>query len=646
MGLAEVVQMADRNYILDRMKSRTMTIDEFDYERLWAPPLYSLLSVDDVEQLHKIATSIRYSGKPLEKLDAIDKIMRNRGFRKFGGGTNRVVYKFLEDDSFLVKVATCDVALDDSPREFINQNRIKPFCSKCFEVSPCGTVGVFERVTPIRSREEFLSVADMVYDLITNILIGDHVMDDIGSEYFMNYGVRAGFGVVILDYSYDYFLDGNKLYCNNLLPDGTRCGGVIDYDPGFNRLSCTKCGRVYKAAELKKAIDNSVVITKGGLTGMKVELKRGNSVVSKDTEDYFDTSPKLVPRKKGKKAKVGTLKISLRGAKKVVNVEDDEDEEPVHTLNARGTIVHSQVQETPDEKRNKEFDSEVSKLNRSIHGDDDYSDEEENEEYLDNGEEESDDEDYEEDNGDFDLSDAAGYDLCSIEVISSADIDGDQDNAFKGFVMIDSDGNYLGNLNGECFLADKIMGKNVDDVVILDKDAYQQIMDDLAETKAALVEAKSMSEKDALKVKLERVKEDTDEDDSDDVDDDYESEEEDDNSNDNEYLEEDDGLEYYIDEKGVPRWKTNHNVYKKPIPDDEPTYDTSSKFIEPKDDAFGKKVKKVEEDMMGTNVPVGAAPPKNKRKDGKRPKAYDDPDEEYDYDPNKIKNNGKKNRKK
>lgn len=180
----------DRNYILNKMKGRIMTPQEFNFDALQAPPLYSLLTPTDVGDLYKLATSIRYSGNPLLRLDRIDQILKMRGFRKFTGGTNRVVYKFLEDDSFLIKVASDAVGVGDNPREWINQHHYKPFVTKVFEVSPCGTVGLFERVKPITSREEFLTIASDVFDVIRNWFTGEYVMDDIGSEYFMNWGIR------------------------------------------------------------------------------------------------------------------------------------------------------------------------------------------------------------------------------------------------------------------------------------------------------------------------------------------------------------------------------------------------------------------------------------------------------------------------
>ena len=182
----------ERSGIIDRIQSRVMNIDEFNYDHLTAPPLYSMLSQWDIDQLYKIATSLKYSGKPDVKYRAIDDIMKARGFRKLSAGTNRVVYKHLEFDTIVVKVAADAVGVKDNPREFLNQALYKPFIPKVFEVSPCGTVGLFERVVPITSREEFLSVADNIFEVLTDWFIGEYIMEDVGTKFFMNWGIRKG----------------------------------------------------------------------------------------------------------------------------------------------------------------------------------------------------------------------------------------------------------------------------------------------------------------------------------------------------------------------------------------------------------------------------------------------------------------------
>ena len=265
-----------RDFILERITSRAITPGEFNYDKMQAPPLSMLLSPYDIQELHIIATSLKLSAKPQEKYKLIDNVMRNRGFVKMAAGTNRIAYRHPEDTSFLIKIATDNIGMGDNPAEYRNQFIFKPFVTKCFEVSPCGTIGVFERVDPIISREEFLSVAGDIFTVINEWFIGEYVLADFGSNFFMNWGIRHGFGPVLLDYPYMYKIDGDKLYCRAPNPNSAtgRCDGVIDYDAGYNYLRCTKCGVKYRAKELEKKIKNKEIFVKGEST-MKFVVKSG-----------------------------------------------------------------------------------------------------------------------------------------------------------------------------------------------------------------------------------------------------------------------------------------------------------------------------------------------------------------------------------
>lgn len=267
-----------RNYIIERMKRKPVSISEFNYDNLKAPPISCMFTPQDISRLNQIATSLRLAGRPKDKYKMIDEIMTARGFVKLASGTNRIVYRPLEDNSFVVKVAIDSVGIKDSPREYANQFIFKPFVTKVFEVTPCGTLGVFERVIPITSREEYLSVASDIYTMINEWFIGEYVLEDIGTEFFMNTGIRKGFGPVIIDFPYVYKLDGNKLFCKGIdktSPTGY-CEGIIDYDAGFNHLYCTKCGTRYRAKELEEFIkDNKIIVKSKGERKMKIRTVGG-----------------------------------------------------------------------------------------------------------------------------------------------------------------------------------------------------------------------------------------------------------------------------------------------------------------------------------------------------------------------------------
>lgn len=254
--------------ILEQLTApKKKTALDFHYEDLWAPPIMSLFTPQDIQELVRIATSLRYAGNIARKYDMIDAVMKRRGFRRAHCGTNRVVYNFLEDDRFVAKVAVDRVGMEDSPAEYRNQAYFQPFCCKIFEVDPSGVISFIERVNPISSIEEFMSVKDDIFNMMVTKIIGKYIVDDLGTKAFMNFGIRmnangTAFGPVIIDFPYAYELDGAKLRCAHKIVnkhgDLEECGGEIDYDPGFNTLICNKCGREYKALDLAKEKNEDV----------------------------------------------------------------------------------------------------------------------------------------------------------------------------------------------------------------------------------------------------------------------------------------------------------------------------------------------------------------------------------------------------
>lgn len=254
---------------------------DFQWDTMVAPPLLSLLTPQDIYSLNQIAMSNKLAAKPEEKYKMIANILNPRGFKKIASGTNRVVYKYLEDQRYCIKVAFDRVGLKDNPMEFQNQFKLKPFVTRIFEVSPCGTVALVERVEPITSREEYLHIVDDIFNLLVTKIIGKYVVDDIGTNFFQNLGIRRLWGVVLLDFPYVYELDGSKMYCNWQNPyTNEYCLGEIDYDDGFNYLVCSKCGKRYQARQLAKQVEKrAIVVEKKGVTrAMEIVLMRGDNV--------------------------------------------------------------------------------------------------------------------------------------------------------------------------------------------------------------------------------------------------------------------------------------------------------------------------------------------------------------------------------
>lgn len=311
------------NELLRVLYGGVTTIPDFNYDTLTAPPLNQILwHPNDIADLRNIATSIRYAGNIKAKYNFIDEIMQRRSMVRLAAGTNRLVYRHLEIPSIVVKIAVDSEGIKNNPDEFRNQFLIKPFCTKVFEVSQCGVAGIFERVDRITSRYEFATIADDVYDLIVNVLLGKYVLEDIGTNFMYNYGIRVGFGPVLLDFPYIYELDGAKLYCDHILDDRTVCGGEIDYDHGFNFLECTKCGRLFRASDLAKPRKESGIFmqaNKKGALDMIVEICRGDEVIKrkefKDTTQFMKTKKDLTKQRREKSHSNIPIAVGVYGKK-------------------------------------------------------------------------------------------------------------------------------------------------------------------------------------------------------------------------------------------------------------------------------------------------------------------------------------------
>lgn len=270
--------------------------DTFNFDMLMGPHIYQILPPHIVEHIHQYIIDPKNSSDTGKKILYIDRVLKPYGLVRFAAGTNRAVYKYMEDQSFCVKVALDKTGLTNNPDEFKNQQFLKPFVNKIFSVSPCGTFATCERVIPIRSRQEFAAVAGDIFDVIANKFIGKYILEDIGTIWFKNWGIRGGFGPVLLDYPYLYEVDINRLFCNDMTPLGLPCGGQIDYDTGFNILYCTRCGKRHKAKQIGKAIKEKLITYKGG-NGMslKIIVKKGDKVIVDKTraDNHIDPNEVL-----------------------------------------------------------------------------------------------------------------------------------------------------------------------------------------------------------------------------------------------------------------------------------------------------------------------------------------------------------------
>lgn len=215
-------------------------------------PLLSYFTQNDIAFIHKLATSPAMHCNVKEKYRLLGELMNRRGFSLIGGGTNRRAYVCNYDKRVVAKVATDNVGFTSNLKEYVNQNVLKPFCNKIFEVSPCGSLAIIENVIPIKDVSEFTKYSQEIFDILYFKIRNNNIaMDDIGTRSMKNWGYRSGFGPVLLDYPSMYVADPKKRLCKDIL-NGKLCSGTLDYDEGFNNIVCSECGRTYLASTLSK----------------------------------------------------------------------------------------------------------------------------------------------------------------------------------------------------------------------------------------------------------------------------------------------------------------------------------------------------------------------------------------------------------
>ena len=281
--------------LLEKLYNKPKSIFDFNYNDLKAPLIYQILTPTDTGDLCYIAKSLKYAANVSKKYKLIDQIMKRRAFKKAHSGTNRVVYNFLDLQTFVAKIAIDRVGIKDNPMEYKNQELLKPFCCKIFEHDPTGVISFVERVNPVSSLEEFQSIEEDVFNLMMYLVVDRGlILDDVGSEYYMNYGVRylsngIAFGPVITDFPWVAKIDGNKLICTREMhtPLGLKvCGGEIDYSGSLSHIRCCKCGKTYTAMDLAKP---DCTIKMFGADGEELKMARAKVINRKTREVLIDT---------------------------------------------------------------------------------------------------------------------------------------------------------------------------------------------------------------------------------------------------------------------------------------------------------------------------------------------------------------------
>ena len=101
--------------LMNVMYGGTTTLEQFNWDKMRTVPILSLMSMQDIDYIRKLILSPRYSGNNKYKMDKIDEVMHFRGFTRFAGGTNRLVYIHPAAPNAVFKVAIDSVGITDNP---------------------------------------------------------------------------------------------------------------------------------------------------------------------------------------------------------------------------------------------------------------------------------------------------------------------------------------------------------------------------------------------------------------------------------------------------------------------------------------------------------------------------------------------------
>ena len=263
-----------------------------DWNKMTKPPLISYVPPNVIEQVRRVVDSVRLMNLPSKKYKMVNEILSPLGIKPLASGTNRRTFYVEYDPSVVIKIASDRVGKRDNLSEFRLQEVVKPFCTKTFDVTPDGIMSLVERVETMTSYQFKYVYTGDIFDFIMLILDRGYIMEDIGGNFHKNWGLRVGFGPVILDYPYVFEVDYTKLRCSFVDPiTKEKCDGYLDYDysKGMSEIVCTKCGTRYSARSLaieynKESIintrkrDNEMPLFNNT---MKVFIKRGDKIVKR-----------------------------------------------------------------------------------------------------------------------------------------------------------------------------------------------------------------------------------------------------------------------------------------------------------------------------------------------------------------------------
>ena len=262
---------------------------KFDWNQLVKPSMLFYIPQRGIDEIYNITTEPRLMNNGKKKFELMNQALQQYGFFPLASGTNRRTFYCEYDPTIILKIGSDKIGRSDNISEYWMQQLLKPYCYKMYEVHPSGVIALGERVETMNEKDFKSKWAGEIFDLIMNLMYSGYMLEDVGGNYFKNWGVRVGFGPVLVDFPYVYKIDWSKLRCIAKDTNGIQCGGGLDYDyqKGMSEIVCTKCGKRYAANYLAKLGNDSVlkIYGKGKVfnmtnnNGLQFTIKRGSKVI-------------------------------------------------------------------------------------------------------------------------------------------------------------------------------------------------------------------------------------------------------------------------------------------------------------------------------------------------------------------------------
>ena len=262
------------------------------WNTLQRPPIRSYIADWVIQRLYDYMTSPRLINNPSKRFKLTNELLQPWGFNPLASGTNRRAFYCVYDPGIIFKIASDAVGQKDNQSELFIQQMLRPFCPKVFNVDGDGVIALSERGEPMTEHDYKFVWAEEIFDLLFSLLARGYILEDVGSNFYKNFGIRLGFGPMIWDFPYVYKLDWRKLICQK--PDhitGKPCGGEIDYayNKGMSEIVCTRCGARYSARYLASSVPGEAInfvnkergIQMGKFdTNFIVSVRRGDKIVA------------------------------------------------------------------------------------------------------------------------------------------------------------------------------------------------------------------------------------------------------------------------------------------------------------------------------------------------------------------------------